>query len=366
MYIHNATISIRQVKILLILQMFNMSTLMIPKIAAQTAGHDGYLLPLLAFVLGCIYSYLIVKVLERFPDKGLDTIAPEVLTRWVGWCVIALYVIKLTIGAGLEMRVFTEMVSQVLLPNTPIAVIIILMLFAVYYLIKSGIEATGRMAELLVYFVFIPLAFVLLLILIKPDYGQLLPLFQANVEGVLSGSYAISLTFMPLELILVIGAMVNQPNKVRRACITSIAIVSVIEVIIIALTYAGVGMVATSEQLWPVLLLMQSIQLPGSFLENQEILMMMCWILSTYLYLCGSLYVASLTLSRVFKFKRQNTTVLPLMPIVLIIAMIPGSLGESYTYLTNYMQYTGPLFLVVVPFIILIVAKIRGVGGKHE
>lgn len=365
MYTHNANISLRQLKFMLILQMFNMSTLIIPRVAANEAGHDGYLLPLWGFLIGCIYVWVITKVLERFPGEGIDTFAGKALSKWVGYIVIGLYVVKIVAGAGFEVRLFAEMISQVLLPSTPIAVIILFLLFAVYYLIKSGLEATGRMAEILAYFVFVPLVFILFLVIIKADFGELLPILTAGPENVAKGAYYMSMTFTPLEFLLMIGALVNKPNKIRRTCRWAIGIMALLEVIIIALTFSGVGMVTSSKQIWPVLTLMESVQLPGSILENQETLMMSWWIMSVYMYICGGMYVAGLALSKLCKFNRQNVTFLPLVPIIFFVAMVPKSLGEAYAYLTSYHKYTGSLFLLIIPTLILIVAKIRKVGGQR-
>lgn len=367
MYTHNANISVRQAKFLLILQMFNMSMLILPRIAGKVAGHDGYMLPIVGFVLGSIYIWSITTLLNRFPGEGIDTIAPKVLTKWIGFLIVGLYIVKLIVGAGLEARMFAEMVSQVLLPKTPLPVIILILLFAVHYLIKSGLEASGRMAEVVAYFVFVPLVFILLLVLIKTDFKQLLPIFTARPKGFLAGSYYVSMTFMPLEFLLVIGCLINKPSKLKSVCFYAIGMISIIEVILIALTFTGVGMVTSTKQLWPVLTLMQSIQLPGSFVENQEIFMMIWWIMSVYMYVSGSIYVAALTISKLAKFNRQNVTVMPLIPIVFFISMLPSSLVDSYTYLVTFSGQVGIIFLFIVPLVLLIVAKLRRIGGgAHE
>lgn len=367
MYTHNANISVRQAKLLLILQMFNMSMLILPRIAGKVAGHDGYMLPIVGFVLGSIYIWCITTLLKRFPGEGIDTIAPKVLTKWIGLLIVWLYIVKLIVGAGLEARMFAEMVSQVLLPKTPLPVIILLLLFAVHYLIKSGLEASGRMAEVVAYFVFVPLVFILLLVLIKTDFKQLLPIFTSRPKGFLAGSYYVSMTFMPLEFLLVIGCLINKPGKLKSVCFYAIGLISIIEVILIALTFTGVGMVTSTKQLWPVLTLMQSIQLPGSFVENQEIFMMIWWIMSVYMYVSGSIYVAALTISKLAKFNRQSVTVMPLIPIVFFISMLPSSLVDSYTYLVTFSGQVGIFFLLIVPLVLLIVAKLRRIGGEtHE
>ncbi|MEG1148297.1 MAG: endospore germination permease [Niameybacter sp.] len=365
-YTHNANVSVRQIKILFILQMFNMSMLILPRIAGKMAGHDGYLLPILAFAFGAVYVWSIVSLLERFPGEGLDTIAPKVVTKVLGMILIGVYIIKIIIGAGLEVRMFAEMVSQVLLPKTPLPVIILILLFAVHYLIKSGLEASGRMAEIVAYFVFVPFAFVLAMVAVKTDYKQLMPFGTANPEGVIRGAYFVSMTFMPLEFMLIIGNLVSKPYKLKSVGLYAIGVISILEVILIGFTFTGVGMVTATKQIWPVLTLMQSIQLPGSFVENQEIFMMAWWILSVYMYISGAMYVASLTMSRLAHFNRQNVTVMPLIPIVFFISMIPGSLSESYSYLVNFNSKWGLSFLLIIPLVLLLIAKVSGKGGEKN
>lgn len=366
MYTHNANVSVRQAKILFILQMFNMSMVILPRIAGKMAGHDGYLLPILAFGFGAIYVWSIVSLLERFPGEALDTIAPKLITKGLSWILIALYIVKILIGAGLEVRMFAEMVSQVLLPKTPLPVIILILLFAVHYLIKSGLEASGRMAEIVAYFVFVPLAFVLSVVAIKTDYKQLMPIFTARPDGFIKGAYFVSMTFMPLEFLLIIGNLISKPHKLKSIGLWSIGIISVLEILLIGLTFTGVGMVTSTKQIWPMLTLMQSIQLPGSFFENQETFMMAWWILSVYMYISGAMYVAGLTISRLAHFNRQNVTVLPLIPLIFLISMFPGSLSESYRYLIQFNSKFGIVFLLIVPIVLFVIAKLRNKGGKNN
>lgn len=366
MYTHNANISLHQIKLMLVLQMFNMATIVLPRIASKTAGHDGYMLPIGAFLIGCLYIWMITSLLERFQGETLVEFGPKIVSTPVGVVLSILFVAKVLVSAGLELRMFAEMISQVLLPNTPLEVIILVMLFAIYYLIKSGVEATGRMAEVLVYFVFTPLVAILLLVAIKTDYKQLLPMFQSQPEGFIRGTYYVSLSFMPLEFLLILGAMVNKPGRLKKVCFSAIGIISVIEIIIVVLTFSGIGTIESGKQLWPVIALMQSVQLPGTFVENQEILMMLWWVLSIYMYVSGGVYVASHVISRMAKFQRVNVTVIPLLPIVYGIAMAPSSLVASYQLFIKFQGICGPIFLFVVPFILLIIAKLRKVGKSYE
>ncbi len=366
MFSHNGKISVRQVKILLILQMFNTGILLLPRIAGKIAGRDGYVLPIIALLFGLAYVYTVLGLTTQFRGETFVEFAPKIVPKGVAYVLIVFFALKLLVGAGLELRMFGEMISRVMLPKTPLPVILLTMLLTISYLVKSGIEATARMAEILIYFIFVPLAIVLIFIAAKADYKQLTPFFQAGPLQIGKGAFLISLSFMPIEFMLMLTGLMERPEEGKRATLVAIVIVSGIEVVVTLLTFVGIGVVESQKQVWPVLTLMQSIQFFGSFVENQEVLMMTCWVFSIFMYVSSGIYILSLIGSRVFKFKRENIFVLPTLPIIYAIAMVPRNLTQVYTYYRNFQYYVGLWFLLPIPLILLILIKVKKVGDRHE
>jgi len=362
MFSHNGKVSVRQVEILLILQMFNTSILLLPRIAANHAGRNGYMLPIVALAFGIIYLFSITTLTNRFKGDTLVEFAPKIIGKPIAYCVLALFAIKIMITTGLEIRMFGEMVSQVMLPKTPIEVIILIMLLTTAYLVKSGIEATARMAEILLYFIFIPLVIVLTFIIVKADYKQLMPFFETDIVSVGKGAFVVSLSFMPIEFMLLLAGLMKKQEKTKQAIVIALITIAIIETIIIISTYAGIGVNESKRQIWPVLTLMQSIQFPGSLIENQEILMMTSWVFSIYMYISAGLYFTSLIGSRTFKFKRENVFILPIIPIIYFIAILPKSLVEAYKYYVGFQYHFGIWFLVPIPLVLIFIAKMRKVG----
>ncbi|ONI45739.1 hypothetical protein AN641_03425 [Candidatus Epulonipiscioides gigas] len=365
MYTHNSRISMRQFKILLLLQMFNMSILVLPNTCAKIASRDGYWLPVFSLIIGVVYIYVITSLIDRFRGQSFVDYTQAILTKPFGIALTIFFAIKIVISTGLELRLFTEMINLALLPNTPLEVIALLMLFVCYYLVKSGIEAQGRMAEILVYFVFVPVILVMCFIMYKADYEQLLPMFQWEIQDAIKGSFMTSVTYMPLEFVLVIGAFANRPQKIRKCCFFAVGVITILEILIIILTFTGIGTIETEREIWPVLALMQSIQLPGSFLENQEILMMAWWIMSVFMYISGGVYVSSLLIGNLFKFKRTNVTVIPIIPFIFLVAIFPDGLVYAYDYFVGFQVKMGIWFLFIIPLALILIAKLRKVGA-HE
>lgn len=364
MFSHNGKISSRQVMILLILQMFNTNILLLPKISTYYVGRNGYILPIIAIVLGIFYVYCITCLTMKFPNMTLVELTKSILPDGVAYILLVLFAIKLLVGTGLELRMFGEMISQVMLPKTPIIVIMGIMLLTTSYLVKSGVEATARMGEVLVYFIFVPLIIVFIMIAFKADYRELMPLFQTNIQNVGMGALTISFSFIPLEFLLMMTGLMEKPNRVRKVGITAIIITGILESIIILLTIAEIGLGETQRQIWPVIALMQSIGLTNSVLENQEVLMMVGWVLSIFIYLSSGLYFVALIGSRSCQFKRENVFVLPLVPIILMVAMWPRSLVQAYNWYLSFQYYFGIWFLIPIPLVLLLIAKIRRLGRE--
>ena len=364
MFSHNGKISTRQVTILLVLQMFNINVLLLPKLSTYYVGRNGYILPIVAIIIGILYVYCITILTMKFPNMTLVELTKSILPDWLAYILLIIFTIKILVGTGLELRMFGEMISQVMLPKTPIMVIMGIMLLTASYLVKSGIESTARMGEVLVYVIFIPLIIVFIVIAVKADYRELLPFFQTNIESVGIGALNISFSFIPLEFLLMMTGLMEKPKKARKVGILAIVIVGILESIIILLTIAEIGLGETQRQIWPVIALMQSIGLNNSVVENQEVLMMVGWVLSIFMYLSSGLYFASLIGSRSCRFKRENVFVLPLVPIILFIAIWPRSLVQAYNWYLSFQYYFGIWFLIPIPLILLLIAKIRRLGSE--
>ena len=362
MFTHNGKISIRQATILLILQMFNVTILLLPKLAVSFVGRNGYVLPIVAIIFGIIYVLCICGLTKKFPEDTLVEFTPKILPKWIAMIICYVFMIKILITTGLELRMFGEIIGQVMLPRTPLPVIMLVLLLTVAYLVKSGAEATARMGEVLIYFAFIPLALVFLYTFRGADYRQLMPFFQMTFSDTGWGAFFISLSFMPIEFMLMMTGLMEKPNKAMKPAMAAMIIVAILEAGVILLTISGIGLGEVERQVWPVLTLMQSIQGAASVMENHEIFMMTGWTLSIFMFISSGVYFASLIGSRTFKFKRENLFVLPLVPIVYFIAIWPRSLIETYHYYLAFQRYFGVWFLMPIPLVLLIIAKVRRVG----
>jgi len=359
MFSHNGKISARQVMILLILQMLNMNMLIMPRIGANYLGRNSYIAPIIAILIGLIYLFCVTSLTTKFPKSTFVEITKELLPNWISYILIVAFAAKLVISVGLELRMFGELVNQVMLPRTPISIIMIVFILSAAYLVKSGIESTGRMSEILIYFIAVPLIIALLIMIFKTDYREVLPFFQVDPTDVGIGTVLVSFMFVPLEILLMLNGLMEHPNRVRKSGIRAIIVVGVLQAIITLLCITQNGLQETQTQMWPVIVLMKSLGMNDTIVENQEVLLLIMWVFSIYMYISTSLYIISLIGSRSYKFKRENVFILPAVPIILFIALFPNDLGVVYSYYVRFEYYYGIWFIIPIPLILVLIAKMR-------
>ncbi|TCK93289.1 spore germination protein [Natranaerovirga hydrolytica] len=362
MFSANDRISVRQLKILVILNLFSTTSLILPRMAAEAAGRDGWIAVILGTILALLYVLIIMHLAYKFPQKTLieysQTLLGKVLTFIIGFIFIA----KLILSAAFGLRLFSELIKEVLLDNTPIEVIIMSMLLVVVYVARKGYECRARVAEILIWIIFIPIILVLIFALPQVNFSNILPVFVNEPKDILMGGYIISLTYSAVDLLLLAIPYTDRPRETRKPVIKAVLLVGIFNIILCIITFGLFGELGTRRQIWPVMTIMQVVEIPGSLLERQDGLMIAFWILSIFAVINAYVFFISIITQKLFKLKEQNFLVLPFLPVIFLLALIPNNVVEIYEYTKNLMSYMGVFLLVIIPVILIGLAKKRKIG----
>ncbi|NLM48995.1 MAG: GerAB/ArcD/ProY family transporter [Epulopiscium sp.] len=365
MFSKNEKICIRQLESLLILDLYSRGVLFLPRLAVEAANQDGWICLIGATILAAFYGFIITRLVRRFPNDTFVEFSAKILSKPVGMVLSLLFFVKLIIFAAFELRIFGEVVKQILLPQTPIEVIIASMLLIASYLVRKGFEARARLGEILFFIVFIPLISVLIFVLPDADFGNLQPFLTTSFTHFLKSSYDLSLTYIAIELLLLVGPFINDYRKLEKASVISIFFVGILNVISAIIVLAVFGVVQTKRQLLPFMVLMGIVEIPGAFIERQEILMIIFWILSDFSFINASLYFSSLIIKRVSKIEDQGFLVLPLVPIVYLISLFPDNIVQTTDWILVLRSFR-ILFMFFIPLVLLLVARLRKLGETVE
>lgn len=364
MFSNNNFISLKQLKLLLILDIFGMGITTLPRKLAEYGGQNGFLILIISLSMAFICLFIINKLASLFPNESFYSYTSKIVGKYLAFLISLLFVLKIIISVSFELRIFSEILKEIMLFNTPFWVTSLTMLFLSGYMASKGYETRGRIAEILIYIVFIPLGFVFFVSIFDVDFSNLKPfLKEIDFKKMLNGSIYTLFNFSALEFILLVYPYLKNKdkNQIKNTTKNGLLFVGIILLLISIITIARFGKYDIIHQMWPVLEMMDTIDLPGSFIERQDAFIMTFWIISIFMIVNSSVFFSSLILKDTIKKGTHTMYICLIIPIIYLISLIPKNIGEIYNLMDIFHKYFGILYLFLIPLILLIVAKVRGI-----
>jgi len=356
----NDKISVRQLQVLLILDIFGTGVIIMPRIAASVAGENGWLVAIFAMLTTLVFAYLTAGVGRKFPGTTFVDYTRRLLGRPLGLAVSLGLVCKILFSISMEMRFFIEIVRETMLFKTPYFAIFACMAAVSAYAAGKGIEVRARLCEILILLVLLPFALVLLMAGLDADYSNLLPVMRrSGLSDVMLGGLFIGATYRGIEFLMLVHPYVDKPMEARRGAVKALVFVGGLITLATVVTIAKFGAQGLTQQRWPFLEIMDTINFPGSFIERQDALMMSIWIISVFAILSSGLFFSAVIMKDLAKVGKRFHYVLAMLPLIFAVSVLPDNIVTIGGRLDIVFAGLGLLYMLVVPLLLLAVAKIR-------
>jgi len=369
----NEKISLRQLQALIVISAMGTGVIVLPRRVAEYAQSDGWLIALGLTLLAMVIGALVSTAARLRPASSFVQSSGFFLTKPIGYILGAVLWLKLVMAAGLELRVFTLVLREVLLKHTPMAVTGIALLAVAAYAAVKGIETRAMVAEVLLALMVLPFLILIIIALIDMDWSNLQPTFVTPPKTLLQGTLRLGFVFIGLECVLLVSPYIHPGKKMRKAVITALGVAGLIITVITVLTLAAFGRGVVDLQ-WPVLRMMDMLSLPGAFIERQEALMFSFWIITNFALISGLLFFGGVLFKDFLRVKtpsehrphgptRANKPwqigVLITTAAVFIVTCIPWDAAEIYERM-DFMSLTlGAFYLIVLPLIMILASKLK-------
>lgn len=358
----NNKISLRQLQALLFLEIFGFGVTALPRHVAENAGADGWVSVLLATLYVVVAVYIITNITRKFGGMSFFDIAIKIMGKPLGMCIAVIYCLRLVLLAAFNLRIFAEITRQTMLPTTPFLVVFISMLALSAFGAAKGIETRARLAEVLIFVVLLPLIFVFGISGRDIDFSNLMPMFTSGTENIFLGSYSAFFAFSGIEVLLLVGPFLSRPKNLTKSMAGSVITIGLFMAVVTVVTIARFGPMNLVHQMWPVLKMMDTINLPGSIIDRQGALIMTFWIISAYATINAALFFSSLLLKDTVKKGSHTYYILGLIPVIAIVAHLPRNLAAVYDYFNLINATLGIATMAAIPLLLFIISKIRRIS----
>lgn len=232
------------------------------------------------------------------------------------------------------------------------------MLIAISYIARSPIEVIARMAVIIYPIIIIFIIFLILINIPNMDITNIYPMFQVGYKEILKGIIASLFSYSGYEFMLLVLPQAEDNKKTLNYSLNGMFVVIAIYLIVFFISLSQYGIHQLKREIWPTIAIVKEVDLPGYFLENLDGIVMAVWVMVIYGTIGPYLYSAGTILSHIFQTKVHDIFILPLLPIIYIIALLPRNLVETEEYLGKTVSYFSIVAIFIIPAIMFISAYI--------
>ncbi|MFJ8516792.1 endospore germination permease [Lysinibacillus xylanilyticus] len=360
-------ISSRQFMIITLLCSIGTAILISPASVTSEAKQDAWISAIISVVLSLLLIKLFVTVGKRTPTLTFVEANEKILGRFFGKITSIGFIILCFLSAGELLYFIGIFMKTAIMPETPMMAFAFLFSIIIIYAAFLGIEVFARSAEIL--FAMFILIFIVFVVCISPSVHMenLQPIMEVPAKSLfLSIIRLIGIFSFPLVILLMIfPSTVNVHESAQKGFYIGTILGGIVLIAIITLAILVLGPTNTASRTFPSYSLAQRISI-GNFLQRIEVIMAAMWIISIYIKTFMFFYAGVIGMAQICKIKNHRPLIFPFGLIILGLSQI---VHPNIIHSDIYNRETWPIFsfffAILLPLVLLLVAKIRKINGNQ-
>jgi len=354
----------RQFSAIIINTILGVGILTLPREAVSFADNAGIISVILASLLSLINLLIIIRLGLKFPDKTIFEYLQILLGKISGKIISFFIICYWFVFTAFVIRTFSELIVTAVLPKTPIEVVIIIMLLLVAYLSHKDIQVLGRVNELYVFIVIIPILLLTILSFKRGHMIYVLPVFRGHsMVNILKSTGRSYFSFLGFEIVAIILPFITTKKLSIEYGIKGWLIPSILSVIVVIASISVFGVFELKNLVWPTFELIKSTQFFALIFERLEVAFIATWVIALFTTASNLLFGIAMGGAQILNLHKHKTLVLSLLPLLYLFALSPRNAYELFN-LVDIVSIVGLILTTILPIILLILAEIRGKGGK--
>ncbi len=319
MFADNWKISLRQISRLMILDLFGLSSLMLPGILAGMTGADGIICLVLGMCGGMVLLGLIQGNLKDMQGNYYGYMK-ENMGQFPADIFMVFYLTYFVVLAGYVVYQLNILILNWLLPEGSYRMVEVLILALAVYGTMRGIEGRARIYEILFWFLGIPLIVMLIAgaFAVNTDYWT--PLFSSEGRMYMENSITVWTFLLPLVGLLFLKPFCRKPEQIAGCGKKAVLTVTAVNVVIYLIVTGSFGQNTVQFLSRPVITLMSMINLPGGFFTRQDVIMTAVWFCALFALLHTGVFQGTLILRELCHEKKTNYSIWVILILVFLIA----------------------------------------------
>ncbi|UPK44657.1 GerAB/ArcD/ProY family transporter [Paenibacillus pabuli] len=353
-------ITIRQFTLLTFLVMVGDMILIYPALVTALGKHDAWFCSILGQPIGIFIIWIMYKLHRTFPELSLIEISKKLLGLWAGSILSVGYLFYFAIGAAICIREVGDFMTTQIYLQTPIRVILIILICSLIWGLMKGLNPIGASIELLTPIVVVFLVLLFIGLLPKIDSSHLKPFLSTEwihlVEAVVRGAFT---SFGELIVITMILPYVMAGPNIKRDMLLATLCGGALLSALLLFSLLVVGPFLTQHNIYISYSLSQKINI-GNFFERIEAFMATAWLIATYFKSLLYMFSFVIGLAQLFQLKTYKPLILPsaLLIFSLSILISPNVIFYTNTIMPAWVDWDITVSFII-PLFLLFIHRIR-------
>jgi len=333
----------------------------------SAAKEDFWLAIIGAVFLAWIVTLQLSYISSVYPGKNLFEICESLFGKIIGKFFVILFTFYTLQTGGIVLRNGTQFININGLPNTPIMLLMVVIMFLTVYLVKNGVKVMGRWAELLV--IIFSLAIIILIIMAMPKMNleNIRPFLYRGIKPVIvSTFYTFGFPFGEIVTFSLVFSTFEKGEKVSKIYRNGLIIGGAIMLATSLCSALVIGVENMNANYYHTYFAATKVSIK-SFLQRNEVVIAGVIVIASFTKTAIYLLASCIGIAKLFNCKDYKFIVTPVGIIFMIWSFnLFKSVMELREWDLAVWKEFSLVFQVVLPTFIFISAfikkKIRGVS----
>lgn len=331
----------------------------------NAVGNDGWIVIIISALISFLLIYIMCSIIRLNNYNEFHKIIDDNFGTVLGKIIALSFIIYNIIYISNGLRVFIEEIKLYLLQKTPTEFLVIITAIVGSYIIRGELDTLVKFNEVAFWISFIPVIFLLIFAIYQGDFTNLLPVLQAKPINYITATWTTITRFKGIEIVFLLLPFMKKNKKTSKVLANSLFFICIFYILIVVLSVAMFSSEQVKLMLWPGITMIKSINIPGTFVERWEGIIMAVWVLFFFTTFTNSYYFSADVLKDILNMEDIKLSALLIIPFVYIIAIYPENVAEVTDIGKNLMPLLFILNIVVVPIILFIVSKLKSNKKKR-
>ncbi|QGU94114.1 endospore germination permease [Clostridium bovifaecis] len=337
-----------------------------PRRLSEVIGTDGWFVIILSGLISLPFIYLTCQAIKVNEYRRLTEALERNFGKVLG-AAIGLYIVLTGIFIiSLEMRTFAEVIKMYLLNRTPTEFIILVMFLVGGFLVRGELESVIKFNEIAFWLMFIPILLSIPFVLKGADFTNVFPILTHEPLEYIKATRVSLFSFLGFSILYMLIPMAKHKKDVVRVTFRSVAFITGFYIVITLSALFVFSKEYNSQLLWPTITMLSTVDIPGTFIERWEGIVMTFWIIFYFTTYVNLYYFSSEIIRDVFHLEDVKVSLVLITPIIYILSLYPENIAEVYSIQNKFIPYIEPIIIGILPIALLITGFSKARRVKDE